>query len=260
MKRLVIIALSTVVASYLGLCALLFVKQRAFLYPAPQSLDAPTFMKRVDVPAGTFFLWNEVEGNGPVVVRFHGNGEQVAWCENEARFWANQGVSFAAVEYPGYPDAKGETTEAAILDASEAALKWLVEEKKIDRARIVLEGQSLGTGVAVRMADRKWGSKLVLLSPYTSITDVAGRAFPYFPTRLLLRDRWESNAFAAALALPTLAIHGTDDEVIPFELGKSLSSQIPGAKFVEVKGAGHNDLWAYPEVKTALGQFVVGKP
>lgn len=257
MKRLMLIALGAVVASYLGICVLLFVKQRAFLYPAPAALELPPpGLERLEVPNGTFLLLRRVEGDGPLVVRFHGNGEQVAWTEGESALWASRGVSFAAVEYPGYPGTKGEAEEQAIVDASEAALKFLVDVQKFDRSRLVLEGQSLGTGVAVQLVERGWGAKLILLSPYTSIVEVASRAFPWVPVSLLMRDRYESAPRAAAVKIPTLVIHGTDDEVIPFELGKTMAAKIAGAKLLEVKGGTHNDLWAYVEVKAAVLDFV----
>lgn len=255
-----LILLGALGGGYLLLCGLLFFMQRAILFPAPTTLDAPPpSLTRFDVPNGTFLLMRNVEGAGPVVVRFHGNGEQVAWTEGESNFWAQQGVSFVAVEYPGYPGTKGEPSERAIVDASEAALKFLTEDQKIDRSRLVLEGQSLGSGVAVQLVDRGWGAKLILLTPYTSITDVGARAFPYFPVRLLIRDAFDSATRAPAVKIPTLVIHGTNDEVIPFDIGKTLASKISGAQFMEVQGGTHNDLWAYVEVKKALGEFVAAR-
>lgn len=252
-----LVILGALGGGYLVLCGLLFFMQRAILFPAPKVLDAPPpSLTRFDVPNGTFLLMHEVEGDGPVVVRFHGNGEQVAWCEGEAKFWAAQGASFVTVEYPGYPGTKGEPSERGIVDASEAALKFLTEDRKIDRSRLVLEGQSLGSGVAVQLVDRGWGAKLILLTPYTSITEVGARAFPYFPVRLLIRDEFDSATRAPAVKIPTLVIHGTDDEVIPFEIGKKLAGLIAHAQFMEVKGGTHNDLWAYSEVKQALVGFV----
>ena len=127
---------------------------------------------------------------------------------------------------------------------------------KVDRSRLVLVGQSVGTGVAVTMASKGWGSRLVLVSPYTSLPAVAAKAFPFLPTSLLMRDRFDSASKAPGLKLPTLIIHGTKDEVIPFELGEALSRAIPGAKFVPVQGAGHNDLIDREEALTALLGFV----
>lgn len=165
-------------------------------------------------------------------------------------------MSFVAVEYPGYPGAAGAPSEDSLVEATEAALQHLIGSLRVDRSRLVLEGQSVGTGVAVTMASRGWGTRLVLLSPYTSLPAVAAKAFPFLPTSLLMRDRFDSASKAPGLKLPTLIIHGTKDEVIPFELGESLSKAIPGAKFVPGTGAGHNDLFDREETLAAIFEFV----
>jgi uncharacterized protein len=243
---------------YLTLCGLLFAFQRSLIFPAPKELMPAKGMEKVDVPGATFFLWTRVEGEGPVVVHFHGNGEQVAYLGWLALAWAERGVSFVAVEYPGYPGTTGGPSEDGLIEASEAALKHLTTALKIDRSRIVLEGQSVGTGVAVALAARGWGTKLMLLSPYTSLPDVAAKAFSFVPVRLLMRDRFDSESRAGDVKIPTLIIHGTRDEVIPFELGERLSKAISGARFVSVEGAGHNDLWDR-EATGAVFDFVAAK-
>lgn len=110
-------ALVTVIAvGFLGLCAVLFVAQRALLFPAPR--DRAHWSGKgelIDVPGGTPMLWRAA-GTGPVVVHFHGNGEQIAsmgWLGEEL---ARRGVSFAAVEYPGYPGAAGTPPRRASLE------------------------------------------------------------------------------------------------------------------------------------------------
>jgi uncharacterized protein len=242
---------------YLGLCTLLFVKQRAFIYPAPTERAPVHGTKQVRVPGATFYEWKRVEGNGPVVVHLHGNGEQVAYLSWLASQWADRGVSFVAIEYPGYPDAGGSPSEAELVRTAEAALEHLVKELQVDRSRLVLVGQSLGTGVAVQLAARGWGTRMVLLTPYTSLTDVAASAFSIFPVRLLMLDRFDSLALAPKLKVPTFVVHGTDDEVIPFALGEQLAASISGARFMKVPGAHHNDLWDRPEVVEAIEKFVL---
>jgi pimeloyl-ACP methyl ester carboxylesterase len=39
--------------------------------------------------------------------------------------------------------------------------------------------------------------------------------------------------------LPTLVIHGSDDRLVPVEAGRYLARQIPGARFLELRDAGH---------------------
>lgn len=249
--------LGTLVACYLAVCVFLFVVQRSLIFPAPtQAAGVTGALERVEVPGGTFFLWQRVPGDGPVVVHFHGNGEQVAYLSWLSQAWAERGVSFVAVEYPGYPGAGGTPSETGIIDASQAALEHLTGPLKIDRSRLVLEGQSVGTGAAVTLASRGWGTRLVLLSPYTSLPAVAAKALPWLPTGLLMRDRFDSLSRASALKVPTLIIHGTRDSVIPFELGQALAAAIPGAVFLAIEGADHNDLLDRESTLQAIFSFV----
>lgn len=235
----------------------MFAVQRKLLFPAPTALARHYGgLAREEVPGGTFLLWKRVPGEGAVVVHFHGNGEQVGNLGWLAAEWAERGVSFVAVEYPGYPGAAGTPTEDSLLQASEAALAHLTGTLKIDRSRLVLEGQSVGTGVAVTLASRGWGTRLLLISPYTSLPAVAAKAFPWLPVGLLMRDRFDSLSRAPELKVPTLILHGTRDPVVSFELGQALSRAIPGAKFVSVEGAGHNDLFDRPESLSAILDFV----
>lgn len=255
-KRLLKLLLFTLATGYVALCILLFVVQRRLVFPAPVELLNVVGMERVDVPDATFFLWKHVPGDGPVVVHFHGNGEQVGTLGWLADAWAARGASFVAVEYPGYPGTEGTPSEEALVRTSEAALRHLSTVLKVNRSRLVLEGQSVGTGVAVELASRGWGTKLVLISPYTTLPDVAARAFQWIPVRLLMRDRFDSASRGPGLTVPTLIVHGTRDGVVPFELGEALSKVIAGAKFVAVNGAGHNDVLDRQMVQSAIFDFV----
>lgn len=249
--------LTTVAGCYLATCGALFFLQRALSFPAPDYMFVVADgSSRVEVPGGTFFLWREVSAAGPVVVHFHGNGDQVSFLSAMAQEWGRVGVSFAAVEYPGYPGTQGETSEASILAAADAALAHLTGPMKIERSRIVLTGQSLGTGVALAMARRGWGQRLVLISPYTSWAEVAGHAFPYLPTSVLIRDRFESAALAPGVTVPTLVIHGTRDSVVPFAQGEQISAAIPGARLFTVTGGHHHDVLEWGTAQRELLAFV----
>jgi fermentation-respiration switch protein FrsA (DUF1100 family) len=105
----------------------------------------------------------------------------------------------------------------------------------------------LGTGVAAEMATRGHGAGLILISPFTSMADMADIVAPFLPTRLLTRDRYDSLAKAGALQLPTLILHGTQDEVIPFAMGKRLSETLANARFIPIEGGHHNDLFLLAE-------------
>lgn len=256
LTRLGLMLLGTLAALYLGLCAFLFVKQRDLVFPAPRELAAPQDLARVEIPGGTFALYRLAPGDGPVVVHFHGNGEQVGSLSWLGQAWLERGCSFVAVEYPGYPGAAGAPSEEALLSAAQAALRHLTGPMKIDRARLVLLGQSVGTGVAMAMAAQGWGTRLVLLSPYTSLPEVAARSLGWLPVRLLMRDRFDSRSRAPEVKVPTLIVHGTQDEVIPFAQGQELSTLIAGAKLVAAQGRHHTDLWDDQAVQEVVFDFV----
>jgi pimeloyl-ACP methyl ester carboxylesterase len=97
----------------------------------------------------------------------------------------------------------------------------------------------------------------VLLSPYTSLPAVAASGIlRLFPVRLLMRDRFDSEALAPAIDHPVLVLHGDRDEVVPFELGKALVGRFPRARFVRIEGAGHNDLWEHAPTAAEYHAFV----
>lgn len=183
-------------------------------------------------------------GDAPTIVHFHGNGEALEHQAALASSFGEQGVGFFAVEYPGYGlSSDGSPSERTLYEDAESALIHLRDSMHVPLSRIVLEGQSLGTGVAVEMAIRGYGSRLVLVSPYTSMVDMARRIAPVLPMSLLVRDRYDTAAKAPRVRIPTLIIHGSDDEIIPVAMGRRLASLFPNAHLRIVEGAHHNDIW-----------------
>ncbi len=184
------------------------------MYPAPFSAIEPRLegasLERIAGPGGTtvYALYAKAPEKAPTLVHFHGNGEDLAgqaWLVHRLRM---AGIGAYAVEYPGYGLAAGAPLgEEPIYDAAEAALEHLRTRLGVPRESIVLEGQSLGTGVATEMARRGLGARLVLLSPFTSMVDMAARVAPFLPTRWLVRDRYDTIHKAPALRMPALVVH-----------------------------------------------------
>ncbi len=108
-----------------------------------------------------------------MLVYFHGNGVamgDVLWMAREFR---RRGLGVVLCEYRGYGLSVGSTpSEAGLYADADAILAWLRAEG-IGSERIALFGESLGTGVAVEMAARGHSASVVLVTPYTSIPEVA---------------------------------------------------------------------------------------
>ncbi len=105
------------------------------------------------------------------------------------------------------------------------------------------------------MARRGYGARLALITPYTSIVDLAAVIAPFVPARLLVRDRFDNAAKAPNLRLPVFIVHGTDDEVVPTRMGEQLSRLFPHATIRLETGAHHNDLLDRSSVTSELLRF-----
>lgn len=231
MRRLLIVAAVTFLTAYVVVCVVMYTQQRKFLYFPPASKKPPVH-----------------RAGEPMVVYFHGNAMAAGEVEHIAAVLPG---GFLAVEYPGYGTEPGAPTEDSIYEAAERQLKGLPKD-------VVLVGQSLGTGPAVELAKRGWGSKLVLLTPFTSVPDAAQRVMPWLPARWLVRDRFDSASKAPGITIPVLVVHGDQDEVIPYELGQQLAPMFPNGRLMTVSGGHHNDLWDRAEVVEAVRRFVEG--
>jgi hypothetical protein len=178
-----------------------------------------------------------------VFVHFHNNRETAGDGVPLARELGRRGFGVVLAEFRGYgvSSAEAPTEEGLYLDA-EAILDAL-QLRGIPAGRVVLWGQSLGTGVAAEMAARGRGRALVLVTPYTSIPDLVTDVVPLVPASLLLPDAFDTLEKARAIAVPTLVIHGDRDEVVPFWMGERLAATIARASLLRIAGGRHGDLF-----------------
>jgi len=261
---MLLIVCSVLAFLYVGLCAAAFFLQRSMLYPAPKApipLPASEGFDRLPLEGGSYVDVLELPApeGAPTVVHFHGNGEQLLNQLDLGVVFRQHGLGFLAVEYPGYGASPGQPTEAGIYAAAEAALARL-RQRGVPPARTVLSGRSLGTGVAVEMARRGHGSRVMLVSPYTSIVDMGALLLPFLPTSWLARDRFDSLAKAPEVELPVLILHGEQDTLIPVDMGLRLGARFPHAVVETVPGAGHNDVLerSGPERVRRMAAFALG--
>jgi len=200
---------------------------------------------------------------GPVLVFFHGNADQVGWGPAYLGNYLQDryGLGLYGVEYPGYGLAQpGSPSETNIYAAAEALLQHLQKGLGVEPEQIVLVGQSIGCAVAVEMARRGFGNRLILLSPFTSLMDMSKALYPFLSPALrllpfMLLDKFDNTAKVKSIGMPSLVVHGREDEVVPFSMGQELSEQLPGARFLPVAGVGHNDVLEREEIIQAVATF-----
>jgi len=175
-----------------------------------------------------------------VTVFFHGNAGNLTHRIEHMRAIIAAGSSLLLPDYRGYGRSEGKPSEAGLYMDADAAYQWLIDQGHAPE-RIVIQGESLGTAVAVDLAARKACAGVVLEAPFNSAARVAAGILPFLGP-LIMRG-FDSKGKIGKVRAPLLFMHGDRDEVIPNELGRDLFAAAPEPKSSwTVAGAGHNDL------------------
>jgi fermentation-respiration switch protein FrsA (DUF1100 family) len=224
--------LGVVVAIYLALLALLFVMQRSLLFvpnrerPDLAAAGLAPAMRTIELVTADglrLLAWHQAPAGNPgvLLLYLHGNAGHIGDRADRVRPYLAAGFGVLLVEFRGYGGNPGQPTEAGFYSDARAALDFLAEQG-LSGKRLVIYGESLGTGVAVQMALERDCGALVLEAPYTSVGAVAQSRYWMFPVRRLVLDKFDSLSKIGRLHCPLLIMHGEHDRVIPIRYGREL--------------------------------------
>jgi fermentation-respiration switch protein FrsA (DUF1100 family) len=256
-------ALELVAAAYLVLGGLMFAFQRRLLYYPDRARPIPALHEAADmsvVEARTadglaLAAWYRPPADpaAPVILHFHGNAGHIGDRARLVRRYLDAGFGVLLAEYRGYGGNPGRPSEAGLYADGRAALDF-VRQRGVPLERIVLYGESLGTGVAVRLASETKIGALVLEAPFTSAVDIGASAYRFVPVRWLMLDRFESAKRIGTVASPVLILHGEADATIPVGHGRrllALAREPKEGRFYA--GAGHSDLHDFGIADAVIG-------
>src|SRR6516225_483760 len=188
----------------------------------------------------------------PIIVYLHGNGGHIGYRAERLLRLAREGYGVLMAEYRGYGGNPGAPSENGFYADGRAALAFL-EREGVAPSRLVLYGESLGSGVAVELAAHHQVAALILEAPPTSVAEVAQCHFPYVPAARLVTDRFDSLSRIGKVRAPILLLHGERDRVVPVRFGRALFDAAPEPKegwFTP--DAGHEDLARYGGLDVAV--------
>jgi fermentation-respiration switch protein FrsA (DUF1100 family) len=209
----------------------------------------------------TLIIWAKpAKGRKATIVYFHGNAGNLAGRAQRFNRLLDRGYGVVAMAYRGSGGSTGRPSEDAISrDALlvRDSLAQILGQPPM--GKIIYYGESLGTGVAVKLATTNPPDALILEAPYTSILNIAASQMPFFPIRTLLDQRWETDRYIKTVNSPTLVLHGTNDQVIPYAMGKTIFALSPAKHKVmkTLQGGGHAAAFSV-EGQTAIYQFIDG--
>jgi len=225
--------------------------QRALLYLPDKSIGTPeqyglsgfteNFIKTADdISIQTWYRPAKI--GMPTVLYFHGNASHIGNRAGVFSALAGKGFGVLATSYRGYGKSDGKPSEEGLYADARAAVNYALNDKKIPLEKIIIFGESLGTGVSVQMAGEYRVGGLVLQAPYTSISDRAAEIYWFIPVKLILMDDFDSIGKINRVRSPLLIFHGAHDLTIPIRHGKKLLAAANEPKeavfFPEV---GHNN-------------------
>ena len=258
-----------IAGAYLVLVAVVWAVQDQLIYYPNMGREIATTPAAHGVPYDDFTIstddgeklnvwWIPAANPRGAVALFHGNAGNISHRVDYALMFREIGYSTLLVEYRGYGKSSGRPSEEGMYRDADAAWRWLTQSRGIPEKNVVLFGESLGGGVASRLAAHHAPKALVLASTFTSAADLGAEIYGFLPVRLISRFKYATIDRLREVRSPVLVLHSPDDEIIPYSHGRRLYEAANEPKaFVDLSGS-HNSGFVYKrkEWVQALDDFL----
>jgi len=241
-------------ALYLLIVGAMFLFQRSLLYyPVPHQAGIAREAVSFKNDGLTLHGWVLNQGKSKALIYFGGNAEAIQnnIVDFESMF---KNHTVYLIHYRGYGKSEGNPTETGLFSDALAIYDVLAPQYQA----ISIMGRSLGSGVAVYLASKRQTEKLILLTPYDSIAEVAQHHYPFLPARYVARDRFESFRYAAEITAPVLMVTAEMDRVVPKEHALKLREYFKATEveYHMIHSATHNDVTGYPVYQNLVSEFM----
>lgn len=175
-----------------------------------------------------------------VILYLHGsNGAADVWGKI-APIYTHLGYDFFLLDYRGYGKSDGKVADEQQV-YKDAQLAYNTLKARYSEERIIVIGQSIGTGAAAFLAANNNPKKLILQAPYYSIEDWIHQLVP----NLQIVDnpfKFETYKWIKQAPCPILLIHGDADKGVYYGSSEKLSKLLKDSEeFITLTGEGHND-------------------
>lgn len=190
-----------------------------------------------------------------VVMYFHGNKGSIAGWGLVYPDFIERNYDLIMYDYRGFGKSKGRIINAIAL-LKDALFITSKIRNEYQGKKIIYYGRSLGSGIAAYVASKKQPDALVLATPYFNFQDVVKHYYPFIPTKLILKYRLKTDKWIKLLDCPIFLIHGTKDELIPFESSIRLQKIKPEADLTTIIGANHSTYVDFDDYQKVLDRIL----
>jgi len=258
----------TLVAFYVLLLTIMFFFQRSFLYHPSidnylkdQAINEPSEIEKVKITTEdnidlVAWFYNKDIEKFKTILFFHGNAGSLENRTYKLNHFKDLNVNFLIIAWRGFSGNAGKPNEVGLYNDAASAIKWL-KSKGVTEKNIILYGESLGTGVAVEVAQNKNYAGVILESPFTSLVNIGKKHYPFFPVSLLLKDKFESYKKINNIFVPVLIMHGKVDKIVPYDMGKKMYELANEPKFFYSQEYGDHMIEYDEKLLTALKKFIL---
>jgi fermentation-respiration switch protein FrsA (DUF1100 family) len=253
-KKAALLVLALPALAYAGLCALLYLEQRAMIYfPTPATVTSLAEAVHLESENEDLKIWHHPGITGRAILYFGGNAENVAANIGNFRTIFPDD-SLYLMNYRGFGGSTGTPSEEAFYADALALFDYASKT----HAEIAVIGRSLGSGVAAHLAAHRDVSRLVLVTPFDSLENVIKERYFVFPITVLLHDKFDTLSAVRDIKSNVLAILAENDEVVSYERSLSLLEAFPAnqVETIVVRGAGHNSIGVSAAYLTSLWDFL----
>ena len=252
---------------YILLVIIVFFFQRNLLYHPSvdnyldnQDSSEPTEIEKVNITTSDKidligWFYNKDLEKSKTILFFHGNAGSLENRTYKLNHFKDLNVNFLIIAWRGFSGNKGKPNEKGLNEDGESAIRWL-KTKGIDEKNIILYGESLGTGVAIEIAQNKNYAGIILESPFTSMINMGKKYYPFFPVRFLLKDKFESYKKLNNISVPILIMHGKVDKIVPYGMGKKMYELANEPKFFYSQEYGDHMVEYDDKLLLALKKFI----
>ena len=240
--------------SYLGFGAYLYFFQRNFMYFPISEIQTDQYQfEHFQSDDALLKIWVVNQGRDKAVIYFGGNGENTLYNAEDLSQTLPEHTIYL-VNYRGYGGSSGTPTESGLF---QDAIN-IHEALSLRHQHISVIGRSLGSGIAVYLASKRPVEKMILVTPFDSITALANKQYPLYPVDLLLKDKYESSLYASQTTTPALLVVAENDRMIPAAHAHKLAEKFPAhqAQLITIPASNHNNISAKAAYWQAIADYL----
>ncbi len=253
------------ISVYLLFCILIYIFQDKLIF-FPVKLNESSFYlkeyRKFEITINhknvNLHGWLLNPDNSNLIIYYGGNAEEVSY--NIREFKELENYSILLLNYRGYGKSQGRPGQEQLYSDALYVYDYMVKKYHQKFDKIIVFGRSLGTSIALYVADNRHVHGSILVTPFASIRDLAEKHYPYLPVKWLLKHPFDSIKLVRKKNIPTLVLTAENDEIVPFSSTTRLIDRLgDSSKSVLIKNATHNDIQLFPlfwkEIKEYLYKY-----